>query len=83
MKLNKVHHIAIICTDYQKSKRFYTEILGFDILNEVYETAYKNKEISDDLITELRDLQWDFSHFFILVCKLFYNCHFVNNMFSP
>ena len=36
MKLNKVHHIAIICTDYQKSKRFYTEILGFDILNEVY-----------------------------------------------
>jgi glyoxylase I family protein len=36
MKLNKVHHIAIICTDYQKSKRFYTEILGFEILNEVY-----------------------------------------------
>ena len=36
MNLNKVHHIAIICTDYQKSKRFYTEILGFEILNEVY-----------------------------------------------
>ncbi len=36
MKLNKIHHIAIIASDYQKSKKFYTEILGLDILSEVY-----------------------------------------------
>jgi glyoxylase I family protein len=36
MKLKALHHIAIICSDYQKSKRFYTEILGFEIQQEVY-----------------------------------------------
>lgn len=34
--LNKVHHIAIICSDYQKSKNFYTEVLGLSIIREVY-----------------------------------------------
>lgn len=36
MKFNKVHHIAIICSDYVASKRFYTEILGFEVIAEVY-----------------------------------------------
>ncbi len=36
LKLNKVHHIAIICSDYKKSKKFYTEILGFKIEEEHY-----------------------------------------------
>jgi len=34
--LNKIHHIAIICADYEKSKRFYTEILGLTIVKETY-----------------------------------------------
>lgn len=34
--LRSVHHIAIICSDYQKSKHFYTTILGFTIVREVY-----------------------------------------------
>ncbi|TDE18713.1 SMU1112c/YaeR family gloxylase I-like metalloprotein [Dyadobacter psychrotolerans] len=34
--LKSVHHIAIICSDYEKSKNFYTEILGFDTDREVY-----------------------------------------------
>ena len=34
--LNRVHHIAIICSDYDKSKKFYTEILGLEIIREVY-----------------------------------------------
>lgn len=33
---NYVHHIAIICSDYQKSKDFYSRILGFQIIREVY-----------------------------------------------
>lgn len=36
MKLNKIHHIAIICSDYEASKLFYTEILDLKIINEVY-----------------------------------------------
>jgi glyoxylase I family protein len=34
--LKKVHHIAIICSDYEKSKDFYVNKLGFEILAEVY-----------------------------------------------
>lgn len=36
IKINRIHHIAIICSDYEKSKRFYTEILGFTIIAENY-----------------------------------------------
>jgi glyoxylase I family protein len=36
LTLNKVHHIAILCSDYQKSKAFYTEILGLTIIREIY-----------------------------------------------
>ena len=31
-----IHHIAIICSNYEISKKFYTEILGLRILHEVY-----------------------------------------------
>ncbi|CAN5805497.1 VOC family protein [soil metagenome] len=37
--LKTVHHIAIICTDYKKSKHFYTEILGLEIIHEQYRKA--------------------------------------------
>ena len=36
MILNKVHHIAIICSDYKKSKKFYVEDLGLEPLQEIY-----------------------------------------------
>ena len=34
--LKGVHHIAIICSNYEKSKDFYTNILGLSIVREVY-----------------------------------------------
>jgi len=34
--INKVHHIAIICSNYEVSKKFYTQILGLEIINETY-----------------------------------------------
>ncbi|MCF8714298.1 VOC family protein [Joostella atrarenae] len=34
--LKKVHHIAIISSDYELSKHFYTAILGLEIIQEVY-----------------------------------------------
>ncbi|WP_036484614.1 VOC family protein [Myxosarcina sp. GI1] len=36
MKLNKIHHIAIICSNYEKSKHFYTNILKFSVINETF-----------------------------------------------
>ena len=36
MKIDSIHHIAIICSDYETSKKFYTEILGFKVKNEVF-----------------------------------------------
>ncbi len=36
MKLNKIHHVAIICSNYELSKKFYTEILGLRVIREIY-----------------------------------------------
>lgn len=36
MNICRVHHVAIICSDYEISKDFYTRILGFKAINEVY-----------------------------------------------
>lgn len=36
MIINKVHHIAVICSNYAVSKQFYTEVIGLEILNETY-----------------------------------------------
>jgi len=34
--ISAVHHIAIICADYERSKAFYTQVLGLQIVREVY-----------------------------------------------
>jgi glyoxylase I family protein len=34
--LQSIHHVAIICSDYQASKRFYTEVLGLSVAAEHY-----------------------------------------------
>ncbi|MBO9731792.1 MAG: VOC family protein [Chitinophaga sp.] len=36
MFLQAVHHIAIICSDYPRSKAFYTDVLGLQVIREVY-----------------------------------------------
>lgn len=35
----KIHHVAIICSDYQKSKNFYVNVLGFAVIVETYRAA--------------------------------------------
>lgn len=55
--IKSVHHIAIICSDYQRSKKFYTEILGLQIVREVYREArhsYKlDLALGDQYIIEM------------------------------
>ena len=36
LSLEKVHHIAIICSNYERSKTFYCDVLGFTIAQEIY-----------------------------------------------
>jgi glyoxylase I family protein len=36
MNINYIHHIAIIASNYEKSKNFYVNILGFKIIRENY-----------------------------------------------
>jgi glyoxylase I family protein len=33
---NRLHHIAIICSDYPRSRHFYVEVLGFEVVREIY-----------------------------------------------
>jgi len=39
MKIARLHHVAIICSDYERSKRFYTELLGLRVIAEAYRAA--------------------------------------------
>ena len=39
MKISGIHHIAIIASDYARSKRFYTEVLGLQVLSELFREA--------------------------------------------
>lgn len=39
MNLQRIHHVAIIASDYARSKRFYTQVLGLRVLAEVYRDA--------------------------------------------
>lgn len=37
--LKRIHHTAVICSDYARSKAFYTEVLGLEIVAENYRAA--------------------------------------------
>ncbi|EOU1828438.1 VOC family protein [Clostridium perfringens] len=54
MNLKKIHHVAIIASDYKKSKDFYVNLLGLKIIREVYREerdSYKlDLEIGDSQI---------------------------------
>ncbi|MCT8862365.1 SMU1112c/YaeR family gloxylase I-like metalloprotein [Shewanella xiamenensis] len=40
-----IHHAAIICSDYQKSKHFYVTILGLSVLAEHYREARQSYKL--------------------------------------
>ena len=45
LEILKLHHVAIICSNYQKSKQFYTEVLGFEIEHEIYRADRKSYKL--------------------------------------
>jgi glyoxylase I family protein len=36
MDIQSIHHVAILTDDYERSKFFYTEILGFKVIKETF-----------------------------------------------
>ena len=42
MQLLRIHHAAIICADYARSKHFYTQVLGLAIVAEHYREARRS-----------------------------------------
>jgi len=49
LKLNRIHHIAIICSDYSSSKYFYTQILGLKIVKETYRAERHSYKLDLDV----------------------------------
>ncbi|WP_278396436.1 SMU1112c/YaeR family gloxylase I-like metalloprotein [Stutzerimonas kunmingensis] len=43
--LRSIHHVAIICSDYVVSKRFYTETLGLTVIAEHYREARRSYKL--------------------------------------
>ena len=57
LNINSIHHIAIICSNYEASKKFYTGVLGFTIKKETYRAeraSYKlDLMLNEEYIIEL------------------------------
>ncbi|MEO1208469.1 MAG: VOC family protein [Cyanobacteria bacterium J06638_20] len=45
MKIAGIHHIAIICSDYEHSKQFYVDVLGFSVIRETYREARQSYKL--------------------------------------
>jgi glyoxylase I family protein len=45
MNIKAIHHIAILTDDYERSKHFYTEVLGFAIIQETYREARRSYKL--------------------------------------
>ncbi|MGL5295987.1 MAG: SMU1112c/YaeR family gloxylase I-like metalloprotein [Culicoidibacterales bacterium] len=56
MYLQAIHHVAIIASDYQKSKHFYTVILQLPILHEVYREERQSFKLDLQLGTSQLEL---------------------------
>ena len=57
MKLTRIHHVAVICSDYPRSLEFYTKTLGLRMIAENYRADRKSYKadlaIGDDYVVEL------------------------------
>jgi glyoxylase I family protein len=45
IQVQGIHHVAVICSDYEASKRFYVEVLGFPIIRETYRAARRSYKL--------------------------------------
>ena len=57
MNLSKIHHIAIIVSDYEAAKDFYVNKLGFSVIRENYRPERKDWKLDLRVNTQ----SWRFS----------------------
>lgn len=62
MHLGKVHHVAIICSNYEKAKQFYVDQLGFKVIRENY------REEKDDYKIDLKLNDMELELFIVKGC---------------
>lgn len=48
LRLNRIHHVSIICSDYARSKDFYTRILGLSVIAETYRAERQSYKLDLD-----------------------------------
>ena len=52
----RIHHVAIICSDYEKSKKFYVDVLGFSIIQETFR-SHRNSYKLDLKVSESEQIE--------------------------
>ena len=62
MHLGKVHHVAIICSNYEKAKQFYVDQLGFKVIRKNY------REEKDDYKIDLKLNDMELELFIVKGC---------------
>ena len=59
MNLSKIHHIAIIVSDYEAAKNFYVNKLGFSIIRENYRPERKDRRPAAYVILRSALITWN------------------------
>jgi glyoxylase I family protein len=62
MQIRGVHHIAVICSDYQRSKHFYVNLLGFTIVREVFREARQSYKLDLEVNSQTQIELFSFPH---------------------
>ena len=45
LNLSGLHHVALICADYERSKAFYVEVLGLPVIREVWRAGRRSYKL--------------------------------------
>lgn len=55
-QVSHIHHIAIICSNYEISKYFYHQVLGFDIIEETFRAERQSYKL-DLKVSEFEQIE--------------------------
>jgi len=56
MGITGIHHIAIICSDYERSRHFYVNVLGFQVIQETYRAERQSYKLDLELGSDRLEL---------------------------
>jgi glyoxylase I family protein len=62
MQICGVHHIAIICSNYERSKHFYVNLLGFKVIRETFREARQSYKLDLQVDSQTQIELFSFPH---------------------